>query len=551
MKVLDASSFREMVLNGFRDIKSKYQHINDLNVFPVPDGDTGTNITSTISGGVKAMEREENENHLGKLALACSAGLLLSASGNSGVIVSQFFQGLAEGLENKETATVRDFAFALSCATRKAYDAVVHPVEGTILTVAREGSDYVAENIDKIKDFDALFRVLLKQMEVSLEHTPDLLDVLKEAGVIDSGGAGLVAIIEGMGKAVRGEEVDDSVEWNGPTNSLSSSGEVPFDENSELEYGYCTEFILQLLNSKQGPEKFDLKAMISFLEGIGDSIVALRQKNIVKVHVHTKTPYKAMEYAQQYGEFVTWKMENMSIQHNEVLLKEMPIEAPEKKAIALIAVAPSVEIADLFTKLGVDVTIPGGQTMNPSAEDFIKAFETVNADAIIVFPNNSNIILTAEQAGKLYDKARVEVAKTKSSVECYSALSMLNTYDNTVEENLAIVEESISNLICAEVSKAVRDSVNNGINVKENDFIGIANHEVRSSDPSMLECIRKLFESIEDFKDRSVLTVFYGTGITEEDKEGLRSMVASMNSWMDLMEIEGNQTIYPFIFAIE
>ena len=550
MNILTAALYREMVLNGFRDIKSKYRSINDLNVFPVPDGDTGTNITATMNGGVKGMEKED-DSHLGRLAMSCAGGMLLSARGNSGVIVSQFFQGLAEGLDGLETATLEQFAKALSSATAKAYEAVVHPVEGTILTVARVGSQHVNEHISEIKDFEELFVRLLQEMEIALAHTPDLLDVLKEAGVIDSGGAGLVAIMEGMLKAIKGEVVDDSVEWTGPSNGLSSAGEVPFDENSVLDYGYCTEFILQLLNSKKGPETFDLKAMISFLETLGDSIVAIRQKNIVKVHVHTKTPYLAMEYAQRYGEFVTWKMENMSIQHNEVLLKEMPIEEAPRKRIGTIAVAPSPEIADVFTSMGVDKTIPGGQTMNPSAEDFVKAFESINADEILVFPNNGNVILTAEQAGKLYDKSKVTVAHTKSSVQCYSALSMLDLVDGSMEDNLQAIEETVANLISAEISKAIRDSVNNGVVVKEGDFIGICAGEVKNDDPTLLGCAKGLFEAIPSFKERSALTVFYGAGITEEDKEALRRLVHKENKWMEMLEIDGNQTIYPFIFAIE
>lgn len=549
MNEINAALFRQMVLNGFKDIKSKYQSINDLNVFPVPDGDTGTNITATMSGGVKGMEKVD-DSHVGRLALACSSGMLLSARGNSGVIVSQFFQGLAEGLENCEVASLEDFSSALCKATEKAYDAVVHPVEGTILTVARAGSDYVKKHIANIPDFEKLFRVLLRQMEIALEKTPDLLDVLKEAGVIDSGGAGLVAIIEGMGKAIVGEELDDS-EWNGPTNSLSGEGSVPFDENSTLEYGYCTEFILQLLNSKQGPEKFDLKAMISYLETLGDSIVAIRQGTIVKVHVHTKTPYLAMEYAQRYGEFVTWKMENMSIQHNEVLLKEMPIKEEKRKKIAFLAVAQSPEIAEILRQVGVDKTIAGGQTMNPSAEDFVEAFKEMNADNIIVFPNNSNIILTAQQAAALYSESRVLVAKTKSSVECYSAVPMLDKDNLSPEENLEAAEESISNLITAQVSKAIRDSVNNGVTVKEGDFIGICKGNVVNDSPTLSGCVDGLFDSIKNFSDLSFFTVFYGAGITEEDKKNMRNAVKSRNTMMEMVELDGNQTIYPFVFAIE
>lgn len=549
MNKLTGKDFKAMILNGYRDIKLQYQRINDLNVFPVPDGDTGTNITATMSGGIKSMEKAD-ESKISDVAEKLAMGMLLGARGNSGVIVSQFFQGLSEGLHGLKTATIPQFVSALNAATKKAYEAVVHPVEGTILTVAREGTDYLSGHIGEIGDFEILFTTLLREMSISLDNTPELLPVLKEAGVIDSGGAGLVAIIEGMGKQVKGEELEET-EFNGPQNSINTDEEVPFDEDSELEYGYCTEFILQLLNAKNGPKDFDLKRMISFLETIGDSIVALRQRNIVKVHVHTKEPWKAIQYAQQFGEFITFKMENMSIQHNEVLLKEMPIEPKKRVKRAIVAVAPSREIAELFRNLGVSEIISGGQTMNPSAEDFVRAFEDANADEILVFPNNSNIILTAEQAAKMYEKSKITVAHTKSIVECYSALGMLDIGDLSMEENLAIIEETRANLVSCEVSTAVRDSLNNGIAIKEGDYIGISRGEVKNADKTMLECAINLLKSIEDIEDRSVITVFYGSAVTDEDKAKLKEAIKANWHMMEVVEVDGKQNVYPLIFAVE
>ncbi len=549
MNKLTGKDFKAMILNGYRDIKLQYQRINDLNVFPVPDGDTGTNITATMSGGIKSMEKAD-ESKISDVAEKLAMGMLLGARGNSGVIVSQFFQGLSEGLHGLKTATIPQFVSALNAATKKAYEAVVHPVEGTILTVAREGTDYLSGHIGEIGDFEILFTTLLREMSISLDNTPELLPVLKEAGVIDSGGAGLVAIIEGMGKQVKGEELEET-EFNGPQNSINTDEEVPFDEDSELEYGYCTEFILQLLNAKNGPKDFDLKRMISFLETIGDSIVALRQRNIVKVHVHTKEPWKAIQYAQQFGEFITFKMENMSIQHNEVLLKEMPIEPKKRVKRAIVAVAPSREIAELFRNLGVSEIISGGQTMNPSAEDFVRAFEDANADEILVFPNNSNIILTAEQAAKMYEKSQITVAHTKSIVECYSALGMLDIGDLSMEENLAIIEETRANLVSCEVSTAVRDSLNNGIAIKEGDYIGISRGEVKNADKTMLECAINLLKSIEDIEDRSVITVFYGSAVTDEDKAKLKEAIKANWHMMEVVEVDGKQNVYPLIFAVE
>ena len=369
METLDGQTYENMVLNGYRDLKSHYEKINELNVFPVPDGDTGTNIAATLTGGVKAMETADKSS-IGDVAAKFSEGALLGARGNSGVILSQFFAGIANALSGLENANVTQFATALRSGTQKAYEAVARPVEGTILTVAREGSEYVVDNLSTIANFESLFQVMLEQMRVSLNKTPDLLPVLKEAGVIDSGGAGLLYIMEGMGKEIAGEEIADSV-FENPSGEVSNPVKIRFDENSILTYGYCTEFILQLQTSKCDPGTFDLKAMIDFLSTLGDSIVALRQSTIVKIHVHTKNPSKVIEYAQRFGEFVTFKMENMSIQHNEVLVNKELAKAKgteeqkksQRVSLAIVAVSPSESISKLFREMGVAEIIPGGQTM--------------------------------------------------------------------------------------------------------------------------------------------------------------------------------------------
>ncbi|MDY6429873.1 MAG: DAK2 domain-containing protein [Bacilli bacterium] len=547
MNIVDSITFKSMIENGCRALKSRYETINDLNVFPVPDGDTGTNMTATLTSGVASMNKVE-VNHLGKTAQALAKGMLLGARGNSGVILSQFFAGVSAALEGLEVANVEQFSAALVSGTNRAYTAVVKPVEGTILTVANVGTRYIASHIGEIETFEELFKTLLDQMRIALSHTPELLPVLKEAGVIDSGGAGLVAVIEGMCKKILGEEIEDTI-FNGPVSSIDATEEIPFDENSELEYGYCTEFILQLLNSKNGPEKFDLDEAIAFLEKIGDSIVAVRDGTIVKIHVHTKTPYIAMEYAQKFGEFITFKMENMSIQHNEVLLKEMPIESEQENAI--ICVASSDGLAELFTNMGCSYIIKGGQTMNPSAEDFIKGFKEVHAKNIIVFPNNGNVILTAKQAAEMYPKANIVVIESKSMIDAYVALPMIDFAMNDMETNIQVINETMSNVISASISTAVRDSKNNGLEIKQGNYLGICGGEVRSTSDSLIECTKRLFESIDDIEDRSLITVFYGQDVTEEDKENFRNFVSSEYRLMDLEEIVSNQSIYQLLFAIE
>ena len=548
MTILDGSTFAAMANNGYKNIKLHYEKINDLNVFPVPDGDTGTNMTSTIRGGMAALE-ECQEPELGAKAKALAHGMLFGARGNSGVILSQFFAGLADGLEDKETADIPAFIAALESGVAKAYKAVKTPVEGTILTVARKAAE-AAKKEGTFKDFEDIFQFLAAKMNEALAETPNELAVLKEAGVVDSGGAGLVTIISGMGKQLSGEELEDTP-FAGPTSYISVDKPIPFDADSVLEYGYCTEFILQLQNAKQGLQKFDLDAFIAFLETLGDSIVALRDKGIVKVHVHTKTPGLVINEAQKYGEFVTFKMENMSIQHQEKLLKEMPIKAKEKVDHAIVCVAPSEEFASLFKDMGADYIIMGGQTMNPSAEDFVKAFEEVNAKQILVFPNNGNVILTAEQAANLISNTQIAVLPSKSPVQAYSALKMLDFDGMTFEENIQTANESIENVAVVDVSIAIRDTTQYGIEVHTGDYIVIGEHRILGDDPDLTQALVKAAAKLPGFEDKSVLTLFYGQGVTEEQKQSIRDYVDSTYPLMDLVEMETSQIVYPLIVAVE
>ena len=561
MNSIDGKTYEAIVLNGFKDLKSHYQTVNELNVFPVPDGDTGTNICATLDGGIKAMKRA-NKTNLGDVATKCSEGMLLGARGNSGVITSQFFAGISDALKGLKKANVKQFASALKNGTRVAYKAVPNPVEGTILTVAREGTDYVNDHINQIQDFETLFKMLLEEMKKSLDKTPDLLPVLKEAGVIDSGGAGLLYIIEGMSKKIMGEDVADTI-FNGPTTNVDVGDAEIFNEDSKLDYGYCTEFILQLLRSKEDPAKVDLQSFIDYFSTIGDSIVAIKQNTIIKIHVHTKEPWKVIKFAQQYGEFVTFKMENMTIQHNEKLLKEMPIHGKGVKMsndvkpeplnhskVQLITVAPSPEIGKIFKEMGVAGVIAGGQTMNPSAQDFLNMFDYVNADEIIVFPNNGNVIMTAEQAAKLYSKSHVHVLRSKSVVQAYSAMKMAD-FDNSIEENIKMMEEQMNAVVSLEMSKSIRDSKNNGIAIKKNDFIGIMDGKIVSHDRAIIPATKKMMKLVPNMDDKAIITIFYGKNATEKMKADLKSTLEKEYPMMDILEVDGGQPVYHFVIAIE
>ena len=549
MNTLSGETFSEMVISGYKAIKLQYQTINDLNVFPVPDGDTGTNMTATMNGGIIAMSKSDLSS-ISDVAHRLANGMLLGARGNSGVILSQFFAGVSEGLEGLESANAIQVASALRSGVNKAYSAVIKPVEGTILTVAREGCTYAMDHVEEVEDIEGLFAMLLKRMKKSLKGTPDLLPVLKEAGVIDSGGAGLVAIIDGFTRYLNGEEIEDAI-FEGPQAPVQGDISNLFNADSVLEYGYCTEFIMQLLNSKDGPKNFVLQDMIDYYSTFGDSIVAIESDGIVKVHVHTKTPGKVIDYAQQFGEFVTFKMENMSIQHQEVLLKEIGREAGERKKAAIVAVAPSASIAKIFTDLGTSEIVQGGQTMNPSADDFVKAIKAANAESVIVFPNNGNVILTAKQAASMVEDCDVRVIETKSIVECYSALGMLDLNGQSIDENVEIIHEQIANMVSCEVSVAVRDSVNNGLTIKAGQFIGISKGAVKAVDNDVSECALELLKAIPDIEDRSVITVFDGVGAKEEARAKLREGIEGHFPLIDFIEIEGEQTIYPFIIAVE
>lgn len=561
MDIIDGKTYAEMLENGYRDLKSHYEEINDLNVFPVPDGDTGTNIAATLEGGMRGVKKA-NKRSIGDVALKFSSEALLTARGNSGVITSQFFAGISDSLKGLKKANVKQFANALKNGARTAYKAVITPTEGTILTVAREGSEYVVDHINEIKDFETLFEVLLKKMRESLDHTPDLLPVLKEAGVIDSGGAGLLCIIEGMGKQINGELIEDSM-FKGPVSAIDADARETFTEDSKMDYAYCTEFIMQLLKEKGDPNDFSLEKLNEFLLSIGDSLVSIQNGTIVKCHIHTFEPWKAIKYAQQYGEFVTFKMENMTIQHNakgehehkdvfgQKFSENIEVFDGKDLDIAIVAVSPSHEFSEIFNKLGVRAIVKGGQTMNPSPEDFIEAFNCLKAKDIIVLPNNGNVVLSAKQAAANYDKANIHVFPSKTLVNGYAALGMIDLEGMSVEENLAAMEEASSATTAIEISKAIRDSKNNGVSIKKGELISIMGGKINASSRTLSRLLEKTFKEIPDMDEKSLLTVFYGKDATEKGKADFKKAINKINPMLEIIELDGGQGVYPYIMSLE
>ena len=445
---IDGQDFAHLLSGGASCLRENQSIVNDLNVFPIPDGDTGSNMLLTIQGGVESS-RKTDDTRLGKVAKTIADGMLLSARGNSGVILSQLFAGIAKGLEGKETATAREMAVAMQSGVQTGYNAVVNPTEGTILTVAREAAAYAESMVDQDSTIESFFADYLKEAEQSLQRTPDLLPVLKEAGVVDSGGAGLYYIVDGILRVLRGEEerrMDLTfVDGNTSGQELDYS---KFNEDSVMQYGYCTEFLLQLQKCKCDIDAFTVeKDMIPYLESIGgDSIVCFKNGSVVKVHVHTMTPSKALEYAQRYGEFLKVKIENMTLQHSEsVVQNRFKVSTPtaRRKRFAMVVVATGEGVKNTFRELGADFIIDGGQGRNPSSEDFITAFQSVNADTIFVLPNNGNIVLAARQAAGLFDASDVHVIESKNIGEGYAAMTMLSYDSGDVAELVADLKDAM------------------------------------------------------------------------------------------------------------
>ncbi len=545
-KALDGVMFQELILSGAAKLEKNIDKINDLNVFPIPDGDTGDNMFLTLNGGIKKMV-DETDTSLAKKASALAEGMLFNARGNSGVILSQLFSGIALGFKDLEKASITDIIHAFNEGVKKAYSSVNPPVEGTMLTVAREPVELVSGiNYETIGEFA---KTLLDYMYKSLENTPELLNILKEAGVIDSGGAGLYVICDGVMDALNGNSLKLSEDRENDAKSIDFS---KFTEDSELVYGYCTEFLLRLMNKKVDVDKFNVNEMVDYLKTIGDSIVAFKDGSIVKCHVHTMTPYKVLECAQKYGEFLTVKIENMTLQHNEITLEEkeetLPTVKRSMKKYASIVVSDGEGFKDLFKELGVDAVIDGGQGKNPSINDFIEAFDEVNAENIFVFPNNSNIILAANQAKALYDKSNIFVLETKNVGEAYSALSMLDYSLDEASDLYNLLVESKDSSITALICKATRDVNLNGVDVKENDYISMIGKKIIASSTLIED---NAVETLKAVDEVNLLTLFFGKMVSSIDKEKIKEEIKKEFKNIELYDMDGGQDTFDIIMIIE
>ena len=542
---IDGQLFERLLTYGALNLQANAKEINDLNVFPVPDGDTGDNMYATLAGGVNSLKKQ-GEYSIDCKASALAEGMLLNARGNSGVILSQLFYGIAQGLLGLKVATVPEFCGALKKGVECAYKAVVKPVEGTILTVAREAADRVFEKVSADTTLEGFFLEYLKELKVSLQKTPELLEVLKESGVVDSGGAGLVCIAEGFYKAIVGDETLAEVAFTAPTAVKTEINTADFDENSKMDFGYCTEVLVQLLSSKGDIADFNLDNLVEFLTSVGDSVAAVQTGTKVKVHVHTMTPALVLEKCQKYGEFISVKIENMTLQHNNTLLEEKP---KKREKTAIVAVASGEGLAQIYLDNGADYIVSGGQTDNPSTEDFIKGFDQVNADTIFVLPNNKNIVLAAKQAAELYKKSKVIVLPSKTPQQVYSALALCIKGDEDMMQ--ADMTEGIESVDSYAITYAVRDAVVNGIEIKEGDYMAFSPDGLMLCDKELLSAFKRMIYSADGVEDKEIVTIFYGKNVDEVLRESVREFVEQRLPDAELIEYEGGQEVYSFLVALE
>ncbi len=542
MLELDSLTFAAMLRQGAVSLGKDKKVINDLNVFPIPDGDTGDNMLMTLKAGCNAVK--DNLGTLSELASAASSGMLLGARGNSGVILSRIFAGLAKGLQDVIVADTNTFAKAMGSAVAEAYKAVPVPVEGTIITVLREG----AAGADASQDLNLYFETLLEAMQVSLDHTPELLQVLKDAGVVDSGGAGLLSIFRGMNDALNGkiseEEIEPTTAAPVPTIELNK-----FDENSKLEFGYCTEFLLRLMRSKIDVDSFDEKEIIDYLNKVGESVVAFREGTIVKVHVHTFTPGEILNEMQKYGEFLTIKIENMALQHHQSTNQNNASFKLPPKPYGVVTVASGEGLINAFREFGADEVIEGGQTMNPSTQDFLDAFAKINAQHILVFPNNKNIKMAAEQAAEMYDKANIHVMPSTTIGEGYYGIGYIDRDNPNTEEVIANVTELMQSVVTGMVSTAIRDAEGDQVTVHTGDYVGYSGKQLLSDSPNREEAAKTLIERL-GASSRDVMLVFFGKDVPQDEAESLVADLQSQYKNLEIMLNYGAQPVYDYIIVL-
>ena len=538
---IDSLLFATMLRQGAVQLGRDKKVVNDLNVFPIPDGDTGDNMLMTLKAGCNALK--DNMGTLSEAASATSSGMLLGARGNSGVILSRIFAGLAKGLQDVDKADAKVFAKAMQAAVDEAYKSVPVPVEGTIITVLREG----VAGADANSDLNQYFETLLEAMQVSLDHTPELLQVLKDAGVVDSGGAGLVSIFRGMNDGLNGLISDEEI---APTAAATPTVELDkFTEDSTLEFGYCTEFLLRLMRSKVDLETFDENVIFDYLNRVGESVVAFREGTIIKVHVHTFTPGVILNEMQKYGEFLTLKIENMALQHHQSTNQDNASFKTPPKKYGVVTVASGEGLINAFREIGADEVIAGGQTMNPATQDFLDAFARINAQHILVFPNNKNIKMAADQAAELYKNADIHVLPSTTIGEGYYGIGYIDRDNPDEDEVIASVTEIMQNVVTGMISTAIREAEGDQVSVHTGDYVGYSGKQLLSDSPDREAAAKALVERL-GAASRDVMLVFFGEQVPQNEAERLVADLQTRYKNLEIMLNNGQQPVYDYIFVL-
>ncbi|MCY7865083.1 DAK2 domain-containing protein [Bacillus spizizenii] len=551
IRTLDGRTFAEMILAGAQNLSQNASAVDALNVFPVPDGDTGTNMNLSMTSGAREVE-QMNTDDIGKVGSALSKGLLMGARGNSGVILSQLFRGFSKSIETKKEINALEFAAALQAGVDMAYKAVMKPVEGTILTVAKDAAKKAITLAEKETDITMLMTAVTEEAEASLNRTPELLPVLKEVGVVDSGGKGLLCVYEGFLASLKGETVpqkavlpslDDmvSAEHHKSAQSLMNT--------EDIEFGFCTEVMVRLDQTKQ---EFDEGTFRQDLSQFGDSLLVIADESLAKVHIHAEEPGNVLNYAQHYGELIKIKIENMREQHTSIISQESkPADnekPPAKQPYGIVTVAMGEGISDLFKSIGASVVIEGGQTMNPSTEDIVEAVKSLNAETVFILPNNSNIIMAANQAASVMDE-QVFVIPSKTVPQGMSALLAFNP-DQEAEANEGNMLSAIQQVKSGQVTYSVRDTHIDGKDIKKGDFMGILNGTIIGTAEDQLSAAKMLLSEMIG-EDDEIVTILYGEDASQEEAEELEAFLSEKYEEIEVEIHNGKQPLYSYIVSAE
>jgi len=551
IRTLDGRTFAEMILAGAQNLSQNASAVDALNVFPVPDGDTGTNMNLSMTSGAREVEQMDTDD-IGKVGSALSKGLLMGARGNSGVILSQLFRGFSKSIETKKEINALEFAAALQAGVDMAYKAVMKPVEGTILTVAKDAAKKAVALAEKETDITVLMAAVTEEAEASLNRTPDLLPVLKEVGVVDSGGKGLLCVYEGFLASLKGETVPQKVVLPSLDDMVSAEHHKSAQSmmnTEDIEFGFCTEVMVRLDQTKR---EFDEGTFRQDLSQFGDSLLVIADESLAKVHIHAEEPGNVLNYAQHYGELIKIKIENMREQHTSIISQESkPADnekPPAKQPYGIVTVAMGEGISDLFKSIGASVVIEGGQTMNPSTEDIVEAVKSVNAEMVFILPNNSNIIMAANQAASVMDE-QVFVIPAKTVPQGMSALLAFNP-DQEAEANEANMLSAIQQVKSGQITYSVRDTHIDGKDIKKGDFMGILNGTIIGTAEDQLSAAKMLLSEMIG-EDDEIVTILYGEDASLEEAEELEAFLSEKYEEIEVEIHNGKQPLYSYIVSAE